>query len=481
MDKRGLVKSSQEQAVASWVNYLNQLRLDYLTTFMQQQDINLEEALGEIDSAIENIKGIIESNRGGTSGMHGFIAEVAEVGIGNARQNVLGNPNNYIWSNDNGAVDLIRDGIDIQQKFHQSGLSLGAITAHLQKYPYFIKNGGKYQIPKDQYEQIKYLLSVTNEQANKMPTADGTFSLKQWKAVNEFFKTSEVKLENIEPSALDYKEVQRNQIDFTIKNETENIKETDRQLRENARAESMPTLKEGAKVTAISAVIEGGTSFVLAVVNKKKEGKTLRMYTSDDWNDILGATGKGTVKGGVRGASIYALSNYTATPAAVANALVTASFGVAEQAHLLRRGELSEVQFIENSENLCLDAAVSGLSSFVGQVVIPIPVLGAIIGNAVGTTMYKIAKDSFTVREQELIESYLESVKTLEDGLEEQYVHCIDVLNADFLCYLEIIEQLYSCDIMIALDGSVKLAKDMGIPIDEILDTKEKIQLYFLD
>lgn len=481
MQQSNGIKSSQEQAVASWVNYLNQLRLDYLTVFMQQQDKNLADALEDISSAMEDIHNLIESNRGGVSGIHGFIAEVAEVGIGNARQNIVGNPDNYIWSNDNGAVDLIRNGIEIQQKFYQSGLSLGAIAAHLEKYPDFIKNGGKYQIPKDQYEQIKYLLSVTRDQANKMSTSDGTFSLKQWKAVNEFFEKGEIKFKDVEPSALNYKDVQRNQIEFTMQNETESIKENDEQLRDQARKESMPTLKEGVKVTLVSAAIEGGTVFGLALANKKKEGKSLKTYTEEDWKDVLGATGKGTFKGGVRGASIYALTNYTATPAAVASALVTASFGVADQAYLLRKGELSEVQFIENSEMLCLDAAVSALSSLAGQVVIPVPVLGAVIGNAVGTTMYKIVKNSLTEREQELVKSYLESVNNLEVILEGQYVQYIDKLNKELLCYLEIIEQLYSCDVMIAFDGSVKLAKSLGIPSEEILDSREKIQAYFMD
>lgn len=481
MQDNSVLKSTQEQAVASWVNYLNQLRLDYLTEFMQQQDKNLADALDEISDAMADIQYLMDSNRGGVSGMHGFIAEVAEVGIGNARQNILGNPDNYIWSNDNGAVDLIRDGIDIQQKFYQSGLSLGAITAHLEKYPDFIKNGGKYQIPKDQYEQIKYLLSVSKDQANKMPTSDGTFSLKQWKAVNEFFETSEIKFEDVEPSALDYKDVQRNQIEFTMQSETESIKETDEKLRNQARQDSMPTFKEGVKVTVISAVIEGGTAFGFAVAKKKKEGKNFKSYTEEDWKEILGTTGKGTAKGGIRGASIYALTNYTATPAAVASALVTASFGVADQANSFRKGELSEVEFIDNAEMLCLDAAVSAMSSFAGQALIPVPVLGAVIGNAVGTTMYKIVKNGFSEREQELVKEYLESINKLEAILDNQYAQYIEILNKELLNYLEIIEQLYSYNVMVAFDGSVKLAKSMGIPAEEILDTKEKISSFFLD
>lgn len=57
------------------------------------------------------------------------------------------------WVNDNGKVDLIRDGIDIQQKFVNAGgrFSLGAVAEHLHAYPDFVQNGGKYQIPSDHF------------------------------------------------------------------------------------------------------------------------------------------------------------------------------------------------------------------------------------------------------------------------------------------------------------------------------------------
>ena len=72
---------------------------------------------------------------------------------------------------------------------------------------------------------------------------------------------------------------------------------------------------------------------------------------------------------------------------------------------MFRNGSINEVQFIENSEMLCLDASVSALSSFAGQVLIPIPVIGAVIGNAVGTMIYQIGKNSLSARENKLIEN----------------------------------------------------------------------------
>ena len=85
MDVSQIAKSTQEQAVAAWVDYLNQLRLNELLAKLAAQDINLEQALAELQKMKDAIAAVIETNRGGTKGAHGFIAEAAEVGIRNAR------------------------------------------------------------------------------------------------------------------------------------------------------------------------------------------------------------------------------------------------------------------------------------------------------------------------------------------------------------------------------------------------------------
>lgn len=114
-----IAKSSQEQAVASWINYLNQSRLDSLMKGLQSEQVNFENATDMIDRTLKIIENDIVNNgkgRGGQKGMHGFIAEVAECGIGNARSQIAGKAPVYEWINDNGPEDLKRAGILIQQK-----------------------------------------------------------------------------------------------------------------------------------------------------------------------------------------------------------------------------------------------------------------------------------------------------------------------------------------------------------------------------
>ncbi|MEA9984897.1 MULTISPECIES: hypothetical protein [Subtercola] len=484
-DPASLTKRSQEKAVAAWVNYLNQLRLDNLLTALRRQDLNLQDALTSVDEALRKIDlEVVVTNRGGVTGMHGFIAEVAEVGVGNARRQVLGADTAYRWVNDNGPVDLMRGGVEIQQKFVAAGgrFGLGAIAEHLQKYPDFVKNGGKYQIPGDHFEVIQSLHTLSREDASTLLTRSGDGpSFASWQRVHAFFETGDVGIESLEPSTLKYHEAQKGAYGSTLTAEKDSLRSTDQSRRDDAYQQSRPSAKQGAKVTLGAAAIEGATSLVLAVAEKRRDGTKLKDFTADEWIGIAKETGFGFVRGGVRGVSIYSLTNFTATSAAAANSIVTAAFGIAGQANKLRRGEIEELEFIQNAELVSLEAAVGTLSSFVGQALIPVPILGAVIGNTVGIVMYKAVSSSLSKREAALIARYLGEQRLLDDQISAEYQELIEKLDAGMSDYLGVLERGFSPDVDDAFLGSVELARQLGVASDGVLDNDEKILSYFLE
>lgn len=486
MNAEKIIKSNQEQAVASWINYLNQVRLDRFAKALAEEELNLDEALKKINWSLDKISKDVINNgkgRGGTNGMHGFIAEIAECGIGNARNLIEGELPIYQLIDDNGPVDFIRGAQLVQMKFSEAGghLSLQAIKQHFHQYPDFLNNEGIYQIPSDHYEKIKWLLSISEHDANRMSTSTGEFSLAQWKEVRYFFSNGDISLKSIEPALVEYKDVQANTYEYTFELEKDSLKERNQERKNQAHHESKPSLQEGAKATLAAAFIEGGMTLSIGIVKKIRSGKKLKDFNENDWIEILGDSGMGFAKGGVRGASIYMLTNFTATPAAVANSIVTASFGVAEQAYLLRTGQIDELTFINNAEIVCLDVTISALSSFAGQAIIPIPILGAVIGNTVGVLMYQVAKDGLSRREQNLLKSYAESVKQLDQDLQKQYQAYIDAIAKDMAIFVELLDIAFSPNIMLAFEGSIKLAQEIGVPREEILDSTEKRKAYFMN
>lgn len=486
MNNDKLIENVQEQAVASWINYLNQVRLERLMDVLTRENINLDNAMSTLNETLDIISREIVDNglgRGGLRGMHGFIAEIAECGIGNARSQIEGKMPIYEWINDNGPEDIRRGATLIQQKFVNSGnhLSLRAISNHFERYPDFVNRGGIYQIPSDHYDRIKELLSISKEEAYKMPTSTGDFSFKQWKEVNEFFDNGKIGLESIEPSLLDYESVQRGAYKDTIKEEAGKLRKNNQKRRDQAYQESKPSLKEGASATAVSMAIEAGMAFILAISQKRREGKDFKDFDVDDWKDIASDSGIGAIKGGVRGAGVYFLSNYTATPSAVASAFITATIGIAEQANRYRKGELDELEFIESSEIVCLEASISAITALLGQVIIPIPILGAVIGSTVGTMMYQIIKDNSLSKEQVIVEKYLQDIADLDVELQVQYDSFIKELSENVKFFMCILDSAFAPDIRIAFKGSIEMARELGISDKDLLTNKEEIRAYFED
>ena len=493
-----IIKSNQEQTTSAIIEYLKQIRLAELVKALYKENSNLEQALDSINVALEDCHILIDSNRGGEA-VHGFIAEAAQRGVGNAWEQIKGNPAIYEWVNNNGELDLLRNGVEgLQLKFYNGPkATLIALKEFLEKYPSFLEDGGKYQIPKDYYEKIVKLYNATADEAKQF-TNNSELTRREWEFVKNYFEKGNIKLNDIEPSELTYAQVQKNAIDTTLSEAKKELREESFERKKELIRDDKPTPADAMKAGLIGASLEGGTTLFLEI-KKKLKNKKLKDFNSDDWNEILKDASISTAKGGVRGVVVQLISNKSnlpddvaalidpkyypksTTPASIANAIVTASFGMAEQAHLFRQNKLSETDFIINSEIVCLEASISALSSLIGQTIIPIPVLGAIVGNTVGNIMYKVAKDNFDEKEQELALKYAKEQEELDKELSEKYQNVISLLNENMNRYLIIIENSFNPDIKLSFEGSINLAKYLGVPTEEILDTKEKIDDYFLN
>lgn len=480
MNAAQILKSSQEQASAAWIDYLNQLRLNELLAKLSAQDINLENALKELRE-LKNFIGDPDHILGSPLTKHGEIAEHFQVNISNAKKLVEGLKAEYTFDGVGRTApeDYLRNGQPVQSKFHNSIFrdtgTFAAIKKHLEQYPDFIKNGGTYDIPKDQYEKIIELLNKPPSQLN---TSEQTLvkAIRAWEnAIGRKFT------DVVKPSLANYAQVQQGKINDSIANEEKDIRETDQKIRDEAYEASKPSLKQGAQAAAVSAAVEGGMNFCLGVLKKLKGGKPLHQFTAEDWKELGIDTAKGTVAGGVRGAVVYAMTNFTATPAAVASALVTATFGIAGQAQQLRQGVISEEDFLINSQVLCLDVSVSTAASILGQVAIPIPVLGAVIGNTVGMFVYGISKDFLSDREEELAADFQRSMEALNQRLELRYQELIAHLKAEFAKFTSMLELAFDPDVNIAFDGSIALADYVGVSDERILRTKADVDNFFLN
>ncbi len=514
----------EEQEIAAWVAYLNQLRKSNLANQLREIQIalneaakgqkqNLASALKSLQLAEDEIKKIIDTNRGSGKGVHGFIAEPAQTGIGNARQQILGKNAIWKWINDNKDWDLRQIDpqtgaeIPVQMKFTQSAkiineitgktnglkdsLSLYSLLGHLQKYPDALKVGGKYMIPKDHYDTFIRLLNMSEYEANRLPSKTGELSLKNWKYVQEFVKNGKIPLDRIIPSDLSYADVQRDKVFDTLKKEKEAIKATSKQIENQqkaeaeakesvARAESQPSWAEAAQVTAVSAAIESATAFLMTYLRLRRE-KKLDEFNAEDWKELGLKSGKGAVSGAIRGAAIYGLTNYTPVPASLASGLVTAILSVTELAYSYHKGSMDREEFIALTEAACMDAAVSSVSALVGEVLIPIPFLGPLIGTAVGRIVVEIAKGYCEESEQNTIIGCQKEFELTCTRFGEEYVALTARLDAQMSHYCSIMAFLLDEDANFAFYQSVNLAATVGVDPEKVLRTKKDIDDYFVN
>ena len=122
------IDNNVEQGIASYVDYLNNIRLtdlmNTLESILTSETDKLSDlatksanALSNLDWAKTEIDNLININRGGNTGVHGFISEFAETGIRNARDVYQGLQKSVVLLNDNGPADILLQGKEVQMKF----------------------------------------------------------------------------------------------------------------------------------------------------------------------------------------------------------------------------------------------------------------------------------------------------------------------------------------------------------------------------
>lgn len=116
----------------------------------------------------------------------------------------------------------------------------------------------------------------------------------------------------------------------------------------------------------------------------------------------------------------------------------------------------------------------------IGEVAIPIPVLGAVVGNAVGMFMYGIAKDYVDKKELELIQSFQLSMESLNRLLEERYQKLIRKLKEELEKFSSLLDWAFDPDVNKAFEGSIRLAQFVGVDETKVLKDTAEIDTFFM-
>jgi hypothetical protein len=417
-----------DQVNAAIIDTLNNQRIRDEALKLVAQDAAFSKAIEQVDKVrefIANPSGIL----GSMKTKHGEIAEQVEVGIRNAKAAL--NQQNMTATFDgigrNDKIDYLIDGIAVQSKFNNGVKNnLDAVLIHMKNYVDFGRDGSFYHIPNDTY---KILLDIKNG----LPI-DGLTIAKQANIlvkIHEIEKQSGLPFEKVvKPSLSNYADVQLNKAPETLDKHEHELKQDNEKLRDTIKDEHKPSWEGTAQAAAVAGAVGGAISLGTAFYIKYKQGKNpfKGEFSQEDWKEVGITTAKGAGGGAIAGSAIYLLTNNAALPAPFAGAIVSAAKGVASLIGDYKTGKITFEEFTDLGLMVCSESAIIGLATAAGQALIPIPILGAIIGSLAG----KILAEFAIGKGKDIAERMRKDMTDYMSKIDENYQAVISAINIEF-------------------------------------------------
>lgn len=471
------------QVAATWASLDAAHRANRLAEAIQSQDRNFLDAWGEIQH-VRDFVGSPENILGNPDTKHGEIAERVHVGVRRAIDVLYGRTPSATFDGVGrlDPVDYREAGVDIQSKYY-NGLrnTLDGVSEHAMKYQDFASGDGVYHIPRDQYQQ-KEQLSQTGQIDGHSEKSANAISNK----LNELQQaTGRSPDELIQPGEGTYAEVQQGRVHDTLDDRENRLVRENDELKQEAGNEQGPSLEGLGSAAAIGAAAGGGVRFGQAIWVKCRDGKNpfKGEFSTQDWKDVGVAATKGAGGGAVAGSALYALTNSTDLAAPFAGALVSGLMGVGDLLSQYHSGKIDGDQFVELSHIIAADAAIVGLTAAAGQVLIPIPMLGAFVGSLAGKIVASAIKDGLGAEESELIARLAAYEKSALEQLDKEFRAFIKKLDAYFgnLERLAKIAFDNTVNTTLRLEASIQFAEIVGVPDRHILRNTDDLDVFMME
>ncbi|MHC5933573.1 hypothetical protein [Nostoc sp.] len=467
------------QFIAAIVLEDNLHHAEQLAAELSKQDQAFFAAIQEVDK-VSDFLATPENILGNTSTKHGEIAEQVEVGIRNAKSLLNSSTPRATFERVGRTApeDYLINGVQVQSKFiNGTGNTLDHVLDHMKKYDNFGRDGSFYHIPKDQYDTIQKILNGENVEGITTRTAqtikDKAHEIEQLSG-HHFNQT-------IQPASSNYSDVQIGKVDDTLARHDKELKRDNAEIKDRIRTEAQPNITDFGRVAVKGAVIGGSIRFATKIYGKYKEGKNVFKgeLTLEDWKEIGIDTATGATLSSISATAIYGLTNFAQMSAPLAGAFVSAGMEVASLVRSWNRGEISSEKFVELSLFACADSAIVATGAAIGQALIPIPVVGAVIGTIAGRIVSDFCKN------------LLGENATLCKQVEQYYQNLLAQIDQDYKTTIANIIATYDklgdlaraafdpkLNLELRLEASIKLAESYGVPDSNIIHNVDELDLF---
>ncbi|CAH6897325.1 conserved hypothetical protein [Vibrio chagasii] len=474
----------QDQALAALALQMENLRTEAMNIAVEKQDKALSLAIEQINAVKEELKDPTNF-LGRMDTKHGEVAEKIEIAIRNARQALDQNafkPADFTATFEGvgrtAPEDYIINGIEVQSKFINGiNNNLKHVIEHMDKYDHFGRDGSYYHIPKDTHQSILKILN--NEQVGELNPKTIAAVQDKVRLIEEMSGKSFNDV--VQSGDSTYSEVQLFNADGTLEHHKIDLEGVNKSKIEDIRTDDAyrAGLEEAGKAALAGAAVGVTISVASTIYNKHKEGRNIFKgeYTKQDWAELGFDSGKAALVGGVSGAAIYGLTNCVGLAAPFAGAIVTATKGIGSLVMQYKEGEITLDELVDLSLVISGESAAVSLAAAAGQTLIPIPIVGAMLGSLAG----KICCEYFKQADQKLLAAFESRMKSFTDSLTAQEKKVLDRIQAKFKKLTNLTEAAFDFDNNYkVLSLSIELAEEHGVDESKIIKSTTALDDFML-
>jgi hypothetical protein len=239
-----------------------------------------------------------------------------------------------------------------------------------------------------------------------------------------------------------------------------------------------------AQVALQGALVGAGLQVTGKLIEKVRQGKNpfKGEFKLADWQDIGMSATQGGTMGGVSGASIYALTNYAKLSAPLAGAVLSASYAVASLAGRYQEGAIGLDEFLNLGQIACAESAMTAVGAAIGQTVIPLPIMGAVIGTITSRLFIGFGKKYLTDEAAKLDAWLTAYTAKWMQQIDATYQALLQKITAEFQKLGNLMEAAFDegKNTALKLQASIDLARALGVKENLIIHTTDELDDFML-
>jgi hypothetical protein len=342
------------------------------------------------------------------------------------------------------AADYLVDGKPVQAKFYQNPrLTLNAVIENSNGYNWG-QNEEYFVVPKEQFEALQKIrngersveLNGWNPRGTTIESIyDDIIALeeKTGSSFDDLIKPAKVSYDDVQTKvALDTLEDLDNSSSAKIDAAKTKITQEAEISKKTAISECIKNdfVKVG-QAAVIGLGIGAFISVGFSIYEKVSDGKSIENFTDDDWKEI----GIDAIMSGLQGAGVGAATELLCIfgmPAPIAGAIIATVFQTMVLYISYSKGEITLDELLSGSLESCITSSLLASGAIIGQMVIPVPIVGAIVGSvATGIIIavvrtYASSIDQIEQRTEEFADNFSKEYNTLLENTTKYLNSAVD-------------------------------------------------------